>query len=141
MDANSIPRTYPSLVQQNFTWVDWMLTSKPKYFGLVPGTAYPTGVGLLVILLIMFICSMKWVRKGGYFEVKTNFYDCSINYRYLIEYTGFITYTLAITKLYGFLYLDILLDSFTLRPVLGPSYHSRSSILEMVHSASHLVCD
>ena len=92
VDANSIPRTYPSLVQQNFTWVDWMLTSKPKYFGLVPGTAFPTGVGLLVILLIMFICSMKWVRKGGYFEVKTNFYDCSINYRYLIEYPWYRIY-------------------------------------------------
>ena len=84
MDANSIPRTYPSLVQQNFTWVDWMLTSKPKYFGLVPGTAFPTGVGLLVILLIMFICSMKWVRKGGYFEVKTDFYDFILIGRYLI---------------------------------------------------------
>ena len=95
MDANSIPRTYPSLVQQNFTWVDWMLTSKPKYFGLVPGTAYPTGVGLLVILLIMFICSMKWVRKGGYFEVKTNFYDCSINYRYLIKNVYFSDYKIV----------------------------------------------
>ena len=69
VDANNIPRTYPSLANQNFTWVDWMLTAKPQYFGLVPGTAFPTGVGLLVILLIMFICSMKWVRKGGYFEV------------------------------------------------------------------------
>ena len=48
-----------------------MLTAKPQYFGLIPGTALPTGVGLLVILLIMFICSMKWVRKGGYFEVNT----------------------------------------------------------------------
>jgi len=41
----------------------------PQYFGLIPGWANPTGVALLVILLIMFVCSMKWVRKGGYFEV------------------------------------------------------------------------
>ena len=69
VDANNIPRTYTSLANQNFTWVDWVLTTKPGYFGIIPGTANPTGVGLLVILLIMYICSMKWVRKGGYFEV------------------------------------------------------------------------
>ena len=36
---------------------------------MVPGAAFPTGVFLVVILLVMTVCSMKWVRKGGYFEV------------------------------------------------------------------------
>ena len=83
VDANSIPRTYSSLANQSFTWKDWVLTTRPGYFGLIRGTAYPTGVAILVILLIMYICSMKWVRKGGYFEVlcvkespKTALYLC-----------------------------------------------------------------
>ena len=54
---------------QNFTSVDWLLTNKPHYFGLIEGWANPTGVFLLVVLLVMYVCSMKWVRKGGYFEV------------------------------------------------------------------------
>ena len=54
---------------QNFTAVDWLLTNKPHYFGLIEGWANPTGVFLLVVLLVMYVCSMKWVRKGGYFEV------------------------------------------------------------------------
>ena len=55
---------------QNFTAVDWLLTNKPHYFGLIPGWANPSGVFLLIVLLVMAVCSMKWVRKGGYFEVK-----------------------------------------------------------------------
>ena len=69
VEANNIPKTYSSLNNQNFTAWDWVLTTKPGYFGLIPGTANPTGIALLVILIIMFVCSMKWVRKGGYFEV------------------------------------------------------------------------
>ena len=57
---------------QNFTAVDWLLTNKPHYFGLIEGWANPTGVFLLVVLLVMYVCSMKWVRKGGYFEVISN---------------------------------------------------------------------
>lgn len=52
--------------------VDWLFTNKPHYFGLIPGWANPTGVLLLVVLLVMYVCSMKWVRKGGYFEVSYN---------------------------------------------------------------------
>ncbi len=67
--ANGIqPNHY--VAGQNLTAVDWLFTDRPHYFGLIPGWANPTGVVLLVVLVIMFICSMKWVRKGGYFEVK-----------------------------------------------------------------------
>lgn len=57
------------VLSQNLTALDWLLTDKPHYFGLVPGWANPTGVVLLAVLVVMFVCSMKWVRKGGYFEV------------------------------------------------------------------------
>ena len=46
-----------------------LFTSKPGLFGLMGGAANPTGVALVVILAVMVVCSMKWMRKGGYFEV------------------------------------------------------------------------
>ena len=46
------------------------MTSTPGVFGLVAGMANPTGVVLLLVLSIMVICSMKWVRKSGNFEVR-----------------------------------------------------------------------
>ena len=48
---------------------DWLMTSNPGLFGLVAGMANPTGVVLLIVLGVMFVCSMKWVRKSGNFEV------------------------------------------------------------------------
>lgn len=53
----------------NYTMTEWLLTSRPGHFGLVPGSAYPTGVILLIILVIMTLCSMSFVRRGGCFEV------------------------------------------------------------------------
>jgi len=58
----------------NYTMSEWLLTSRPGYFGLVAGSAYPTGVVLLIILVIMIICSMPFVRRGGCFEVRIFFY-------------------------------------------------------------------
>ena len=49
----------------------WLLTSSPGLFGLVAGAANPTGIVLLLVLAVMAICSMKWVRKSGNFEVIT----------------------------------------------------------------------
>ena len=46
-----------------------MLTVKPGLFGLLGGVANPTGVGLLAIMIIMFICSLPFVRRTGHFEV------------------------------------------------------------------------
>jgi len=57
----------------NYTMSEWLLTSRPGYFGLVAGSAYPTGVVLLIILVIMIVCSMPFVRRGGCFEVRIFF--------------------------------------------------------------------
>ncbi|XP_044264795.1 NADPH oxidase 5 isoform X3 [Tribolium madens] len=54
---------------KNLTVNEWLFTNKPQIFGLVPGLANPTGFALLFILLIMFICSQAFVRRGGCFEV------------------------------------------------------------------------
>ncbi|XP_011699769.1 PREDICTED: NADPH oxidase 5 [Wasmannia auropunctata] len=53
----------------NYTMSEWLLTSRPGYFGLVAGSAYPTGVILVIILVTMLVCSMPFVRRGGCFEI------------------------------------------------------------------------
>ena len=88
---------------QNFTVVDWLITDRPHLFGLIPGWANPTGVILIIILFIMYVCSMKWVRKGGYFEVglkcrKTLFLSQILREIIFIcrSFTGRICFTLRI---------------------------------------------
>lgn len=53
----------------NYTMSEWLLTSRPGLFGLVGGGANPTGVALIIILVVMSLCSMPFVRRGGCFEV------------------------------------------------------------------------
>lgn len=50
---------------------------EPKMFGIVPGCANPTGFALFAILLIMFVCSQPFVRRGGSFEVNQWHYEKS----------------------------------------------------------------
>ena len=59
----------PPSVPESYTAATWLLTGQPGLFGLVGGLAYPTGVALVVVLTIIIVCSMKWVRKSGNFEV------------------------------------------------------------------------
>ncbi|XP_053673530.1 uncharacterized protein LOC128723791 [Anopheles nili] len=59
----------PVLNANNYTTAEWLFTARPGMFGLIGGCANPTGVVLVLILLIMFICSQPFVRRGGSFEV------------------------------------------------------------------------
>ncbi len=52
-----------------YSYWDWMLTTKPGLFGLLPGWANITGVILILALTIMAVCSMPSVRRSGHFEV------------------------------------------------------------------------
>ena len=52
-----------------WSYSDWLFTMKPGVFGLCGGMANPTGVALMTSLFIMVICSLPFVRRGGYFEV------------------------------------------------------------------------
>ena len=86
LSANtSIPSSSLSTsVPFSYTAADWLFTSAPGLFGLVSGWALPTGEVLLRLLLlplspgvfmclvlaVMVICSMKWVRESGNFEVR-----------------------------------------------------------------------
>ena len=65
----SLPTNSSLLPVNSYTAADWLFTSSPGIFGLVAGWALPTGVGLWMVLGIMVICSMKWVRESGNFEV------------------------------------------------------------------------
>ncbi|CAG5006751.1 unnamed protein product [Parnassius apollo] len=59
----------PVLNAHNFTVWEWIGTSRPGLFGLVGGAANPTGLALLVILLVLAVFSRPAVRRGGSFEV------------------------------------------------------------------------
>ena len=52
-----------------WSYADWILTVNPSVFGLINGCANPTGVGLIIVLTIMVICSMPFVRRSGWFQV------------------------------------------------------------------------
>ena len=56
----------------NYTMTEWLLTTRPHLFGLVPGGANPTGVVLIIILTVITVCSMPFVRRGGCFEAGIN---------------------------------------------------------------------
>ncbi|GLH10501.1 Dual oxidase [Gryllus bimaculatus] len=59
----------PVVNAKNFSLYEWLLTDRPQLFGLVPGCANPTGVALIFILVVMFVCSQPFVRRGGCFEI------------------------------------------------------------------------
>jgi len=65
--ASSVNVSYN--IPTSYSAAEWLLTSTPGLFGLVSGWANPTGVILLLVLSVMVICSMKWVRKSGNFEI------------------------------------------------------------------------
>lgn len=52
-----------------WTFYQWLFTTSPGVFGLYPGIANVTGVALICIMTIMVVCSLPFVRRGGYFEV------------------------------------------------------------------------
>jgi hypothetical protein len=59
----------PVINANNYTLAEFFFTSRPGLFGLVHGWANPTGFLLIFILMVMFICSLPFVRRGGSFEV------------------------------------------------------------------------
>ena len=50
-----------SIGAQPWTIAQWIFSTKPNIFGLIPGTANPTGVALRIILPIMFVCSLLFI--------------------------------------------------------------------------------
>lgn len=60
----------PDVNTEEYSVAEWLFTTKPGVFGLIGGYANPTGVVLIVILIVMFVCSQPFVRRGGSFEVR-----------------------------------------------------------------------
>ncbi|KAI4468360.1 nadph oxidase [Holotrichia oblita] len=50
------------------TAIDFLFTTKPGGKGLIPGFAYPTGILLVIILAVIFMCSQPFVRRRGNFQ-------------------------------------------------------------------------
>uniref|UniRef100_A0A673TVW8 NADPH oxidase 5 n=1 Tax=Suricata suricatta TaxID=37032 RepID=A0A673TVW8_SURSU len=59
-----------------FWFWELLLTARPG-IGWVHGVASPTGVALLLLLLLMFTCSSSCIRRSGHFEV---FYWTHLSY-------------------------------------------------------------
>uniref|UniRef100_A0A8D1TN80 NADPH oxidase 5 n=1 Tax=Sus scrofa TaxID=9823 RepID=A0A8D1TN80_PIG len=59
-----------------FQFWELLLTTRPG-IGWVHGSASPTGVALLLLLLVQFACSSSCVRRSGHFEV---FYWTHLSY-------------------------------------------------------------
>eukprot|EP00092_Neocalanus_flemingeri_P001546 GFUD01001648.1.p1 GENE.GFUD01001648.1~~GFUD01001648.1.p1 ORF type:complete len:1115 (+),score=222.73 GFUD01001648.1:61-3405(+) len=54
---------------QPWTYAEWIFTTQPGLFGMPGGIANPTGIALLFILIIMFVCSLPFIRRRGHFEI------------------------------------------------------------------------
>jgi len=52
-----------------WTYVEWIFTMQPHMFGMMHGIANPSGVALITILTVMFVCSLPFVRRRGHFEL------------------------------------------------------------------------
>jgi hypothetical protein len=52
-----------------WTYADWIFTMQPHLFAMMGGIANPSGVDLITILTIMFVCSLPFVRRRGHFEI------------------------------------------------------------------------
>lgn len=53
----------------NYTYGQWLLTDAPGVFGLIPGWGFPTGVFLILVLVVMGGGVHPWIRRNGHFEV------------------------------------------------------------------------
>ncbi|XP_046447189.1 NADPH oxidase 5-like [Daphnia pulex] len=57
------------VTKETHSAIEWLFTTEPGLFGLIPGWANLTGWALVGILIIMGLCSLPCVRKSGSFEV------------------------------------------------------------------------
>ena len=55
--------------QMKYSYWDWMMTTKPGVFGLSGGVGNPSGLGLMLIMMVMTVYSLSFVRRSGNFQV------------------------------------------------------------------------
>ena len=55
---------------KQLTYAEWLFTDKPQIFGLMPGWGNPTGMGLLLVMILMGLGAMPWIRQKGHFEAR-----------------------------------------------------------------------
>jgi len=65
-----------------WSYSEWIFTMKPHIFGMMGGEANPSGVALMTIMAIMFVCSLPFVRRRGHFE--TFYYTHMLYWGYFI---------------------------------------------------------
>ncbi|XP_059092829.1 NADPH oxidase 5-like isoform X2 [Tigriopus californicus] len=75
ISLNSLQR--PTNMQYNFTYSEWLFTAKPGLFGFFPGWAFPTGMALLFVSILMGVGVVPAIRRRGHFEI---FYFTHLGY-------------------------------------------------------------
>lgn len=66
--ADKLKSGCPGKDKETHDAIEWLFTTEPCLFGLIPGWANLTGWALVGILIIMVLCSLPCVRKSGSFE-------------------------------------------------------------------------
>ena len=54
---------------ERYSYSQWMLSFHPGLFGLYGGIANPAGIGLFLVMITIFVCSLPFVRRTGHFEL------------------------------------------------------------------------
>lgn len=54
---------------EGYSYTQWMLSFHPGLFGLMGGIANPAGIGLFLVMIIIFVFSLPFVRRTGHFEL------------------------------------------------------------------------
>ncbi|CAF4235310.1 unnamed protein product [Rotaria sp. Silwood2] len=83
-------------VTSQYSWGHYMFTTHPK-IGWIHGSASITGIILCVILGTMVVCSMRWVRRAGHFQVFywTHLLYCPFFVCLIIHASGFWKWVIA----------------------------------------------
>ena len=54
---------------EGYSYTQWMLSFHPGLFGFIGGIANPAGIGLFLVMIIIFVFSLPFVRRTGHFEL------------------------------------------------------------------------
>ena len=89
-----------SLPYTSYTAADWLFTSNPGVFGLIPGWALPTGLVLWIILSIMVASQWYQWRWPSLFRNMIIAINCTL----YLNVSGAVQYALGswVRKLWGF---------------------------------------
>ena len=67
LQANLVTDTVKN--SANYSYTEWLFSTRPAILGTIPGYGYPTGVPLVIVLSVMVSGALPVIRRRGYFEM------------------------------------------------------------------------